>query len=173
MVTAGLDFRYKQNAKFFYEGPRSKKQFYVRECGREEWKKFRRYHYLNSEISSASICFGLYDDDNIIGFIGVLHQPHSVNKKIKRVTRLVILPDYQGIGLGTKFLNIIADRYKKQGYDFTIVTSAKNLIHALMKSEKWFMTRYSATKSSSSENAIDFKRSTLRGDCKTASFKYI
>lgn len=26
-----------------------------------------------------------------------------LNKKIKRVSRLVILPDYQGIGLGTKF----------------------------------------------------------------------
>lgn len=104
--------------------------------------------------------------------MAVLHQPHSVNKKLKRCSRLVILPDYQGIGLGIKFLNIIAEHYKKKGYDFSIVTSAKNMIHALRKSEKWIMTNYGVNKCSCSKNAIDFNRKSLRTDCKTASFKY-
>ena len=50
--------------------------------------------------------------------MGVIHQPHSINTKIKRVSRLVILPDYQGIGLGTKFLNEMAKYYSKQGCIF-------------------------------------------------------
>lgn len=102
-----------------------------------------------------------------------MHQPHGINKKIKRVTRLVILPDYQGIGLGTKFLNVIADMYKKQGYDFTIVTSAKNMICALIRSDKWFMVRYGTPRCLSKKSAIDYKRTSMRSDCKTASFKYI
>lgn len=128
---------------------------------------------MNTDLPSASVCYGLYEKNNIIGFIAILHQPHGVNKKLKRCSRLVILPDYQGIGLGTKFLNVIAEHYKKQGYDFSIVTSAKNMIYALRKSPKWIMTRYSSNKCSSNKSAIDFKRKSMRSDCKTGGFRYI
>ena len=127
---------------------------------------------MNSDIASASVCYGLYDKENIIGFIAVLHQPHALNKKLKRCSRLVILPDYQGIGLGTKFLNFIAEKYKRLGYQFTIVTSAKNMIHALNRSDKWVMTRYSASKASTNSNAIDYSRDSLRSNCKTGGYKY-
>ena len=172
MVTARLGIRHKHNDNKFSIGSRSAKEFIVRECERSEWAKFRRYHYLNTEIATASVCYGLYDKNNIIGFMAVLHQPHGANKKIKRVSRLVILPDYQGIGLGTKFLNVIAEYYKSKGYDFTIVTSAKNMIHALRKSPKWIMTRYSANGCSSPKSTIDFNRKSIRSDCKTGGFKY-
>ena len=114
----------------------------------------------------------MYDNDNIIGFCGVLHQPHGKNKKLKRCSRLVILPDYQGIGLGTKFLNEIAKYYSNMGYDFTIVTSAKNMIMALRKSSKWTMIRYSVNKCTSNKSVIDNNRSSMRNNCKTASFMY-
>lgn len=79
------------------------------------------------------------------------------------------MPDYQGIGLGTKLLNFIAELYK--GYDFSIITSAKNLINALRKSSKWCMSRYNVKKAPVSDKAkIDSKRQ-LR-DCKTATFFY-
>ena len=54
--------------------------------------------------------------------MAILHQP-STNKKLKRVSRLVILPDYQGIGLGTKFLDEMGEIYSKLGWDFSIITS--------------------------------------------------
>lgn len=120
------------------------------------------------------MCYGLYNDNNdIIGFCAVLHQPHSVNRKIKRVSRLVILPDYQGIGLGTKFLNIIADYYNNQGYTFTIVTSAKNMICALNASDDWVMTRWSVNKTNNKKSKIDYKRTSARTECKTGGFRYI
>lgn len=112
----------------------------------------------------------MYDENKIIGFIGVLHQP-SINKKLKRVSRLVILPDYQGIGLGTKFLNAIANIYVNKGYDFSIITSAKNLIYALRKSNKWIMYRYSIVKNDKKgKSKIDSK--IKHRDCYTASFMY-
>ena len=144
----------------------------MRECGHEEWQKFKRYHYLSNELASAARCFGLYDGDTMIGFCGVLHQPHGVNKKLKRCSRLVIKPDYQGIGLGYKFLNVIAEYYVHAGYDFSIVTSAKNFIHKLDKSNKWMCIRLSVNKCSSAKSAIDYKRASMRSKCKTASFMY-
>jgi|GEM_PF-4489574 len=55
---------------------------------------------------------------------------------------MVILPDYQGIGLGIKFLEEIAKMYMKQGFDFAITTTAKNLVNALCKNEEWILSRY-------------------------------
>lgn len=101
----------------------------------------------------------------------MLHQPHPINTKLKRVSRLVILPDYQGIGLGTKFLNKIAEYYKKQNYDFCIVTSAKNLINALKKNNKWCMYRYNKHRPVFSKSSKIDKNRKLR-ECYTASFMY-
>lgn len=106
-----------------------------------------------------------------MGFIGVLHQPHPINTKLKRVSRLVILPDYQGIGLGTKFLNEIAKYYIAKGYDFSIITTAKNLINALRKSDKWCMFRYNKHKQVTSKSSKIDKNRKLR-ECVTASFMY-
>ena len=74
--------------------------------------------------------------------IGVIHFPHRFNSKIKTITRLCVLPEYQGIGIGKKFLDIIANIYFEQGYDVKITTSAKNLIFGLTSSNKWALTRY-------------------------------
>lgn len=83
--------------------------------------------------------------------------------------RIVILPDYQGIGLGTKFLNIIAEYITKQGNEFSIVTSAKNMIGALYKSDKWFCTGYN--KSNPGKGSIQ-DNPTCRTDCLCGRFMY-
>lgn len=84
----------------------------------------------------------------------------------------MILPDYQGIGLGTKFLEAIANRYTSEGYQFSIVTSARNMIASLKRSGRWTLIRYSVSKTSTNENSIDYKRTTMRTNCKCASFVY-
>ena len=82
------------------------------------------------------------------------------------------MPDYQGIGLGKKFLEIVAKYYTSLGFDFSIKTSAKNLIHSLQKSNDWCFASYGKSGCSSMASAIDYKRKSLRTDCKTASFFY-
>ena len=83
------------------------------------------------------------------------------------------MPDYQGIGLGKKFLEFIAEKYVNHGYDFSIKTSAKNLINALRKSNKWAMISYGTSNCTSNKSAIDYKRKSLRSNCKTASFFFL
>ena len=104
--------------------------------------------------------------------MGVLHQPHGVNKKIKRCSRIVILPDYQGIGLGYKFLSCIAKYYSDMGYDFSIVTSAKNFIYKLCNSNDWELRRLSVNRCNNNKSTIDCNRKSMRSKCKTASFFY-
>lgn len=81
-----------------------------------------------------------------IGFIAYLNQPSSYKfygkYAVKRITRLVILPDYQGIGLGTRLLDFMGEYLKEKGHMCSINTTAKNLIFALSKSKKWSMRSY-------------------------------
>lgn len=123
-------------------------------------------------MPKAVQCFGVYDSNNIIGFLSVIHQPNSKNKKIKRVCRLVILPDYQGIGIGCKFLETIADYYKKKNFDFSIITSAKNLIYALYNNKNWRLIRYSQLKNKATTKKMLSIHKQSRVNCKTASFFY-
>jgi GNAT superfamily N-acetyltransferase len=81
-------------------------------------------------------------NDQVAGFLSVLHFPHPKAKNIKKVHRLVILPDYQGAGFGIKFLNEIGNIYKKEKQRYTIVTSAPSLIFALKKSSIWICKQF-------------------------------
>ena len=100
--------------------------------------------------------------------MAVIHNPHPKNPKIKRVHRLVVLPDYQGIGIGKKFLNAIGKIYRNKGWDFSIVTSAKNLIQSLRRDENWQCIRYGKVKPSKS--GMKCLKRTNRLTVKTASF---
>lgn len=83
-------------------------------------------------------------------------------------SRLVILPDYQGIGLGIKFLTIIAEKYKNMGFVFHIVTSAKNMIMGLNKNPKWRFSRYDVSKGKQTDVV---PRNTQRINCRTGTFE--
>lgn len=106
------------------------------------WKMFAKHHYLSHSHNNAARVFIACINDQIAGFLSVLHLPHPVAKNIKKVHRLVILPDYQGAGFGIKFLNEIGKLYKQEKYRYTIVTSAPSLINALKKNNKWICGRF-------------------------------
>jgi ABC-type lipoprotein export system ATPase subunit len=106
------------------------------------WKMFAKHHYLSHSHNNAAKVFIACINDQIAGFLSVLHLPHPIAKNIKKVHRLVILPDYQGAGFGIKFLNEIGKFYKQEKYRYTIVTSAPSLINALKKSNKWVCGRF-------------------------------
>ena len=112
----------------------------------------------------------LDDKDKIIGFCGIIHYPHPVNRTLKKVSRLVILPDYQGIGLGTKFLNVVAKYWVKKGYNLGITTSAKNMIFALKKSNEWICTAQHSTAQHSTADYNGLNKSMRH--CSTCSFMY-
>ena len=84
---------------------------------------------------------------------------------MKRTTRLVVLPDYQGIGIGYSLQTYIAKYYSKHGFVFHIVTSARNLILRLLKSDDWQLVEWA-------QSTPDRKRKTVR-DRKMATYRYV
>jgi GNAT superfamily N-acetyltransferase len=58
-----------------------------------------------------------------------------------RVSRLVVLPDYQGIGIGKRLLNFVAELYTSQiNLPFYLVTSNPQLIRGNL--EYWRVKRF-------------------------------
>ena len=123
------------------------------------WKMFAKHHYLSHSHNNAANVFIATVNDEIAGFISILHFPHPKAKNLKKVHRLVILPDYQGAGIGIILLNEIGKYYKQQKYRYTIVTSAPSLINALKKSNQWICTRMDrAINKSKSSTITDFTK---------------
>lgn len=105
---------------------------------------FSKYHYLSSSHNNAANVFVCMINDEIAGFISVLPQPCRV-KFLKRVHRLVVLPDYQGIGIGYKLLSEVGLIYITDKWRFIINTTAPSLINSLKKSKDWNCHHYGRT----------------------------
>lgn len=78
-------------------------------------------------------------DGKLVVHTGVIQAP--LRKGFKQVHRLVVLPDYQGIGIGTKFITFISSIYAKSGLTMKLITTTPAIRFALDKSDNWTMTR--------------------------------
>lgn len=82
------------------------------------WRVFREHHYLSAEMNKASTCYTIYWDDVLVGFRSVLPLPSGTIKYGRRGNRLVVLPDYQNLGFGTRITEFIGEYYLSQGYKY-------------------------------------------------------
>ena len=89
----------------------------------EIWRIFRKHHYMTQDLNMASNLYTIYFNKTIIGCIYILPLPNGYLKNAWRVHRLVINPDYQGLGIGTKFLETICDLYSYNNAKIYIRTS--------------------------------------------------
>ena len=92
---------------------------------------------MSADLNKGASCFGLFVNDNIAAFTGVIHFPMSGKNYIKRVQRLVTLPDYQGLGFGNILMEYLAGCYKTIGFQLRINTMLPAMIKTLMKNKNW------------------------------------
>ena len=138
----------------------------------ETWHTFARHHYLSNELNkSAQIYIGVINDQPAV-LLAVLPLINANVRNARRISRIVVLPDFQGIGLATKFMNAIAGGLKSQGLLTYITTSHPALIRALNYSDKWEMIRKPSRvaqrgRTSSISSRIGLSRSRI-----TSGFRY-
>ena len=106
------------------------------------WQLFAPFHYLTKTLNknASKSCFALFIGDCIVAFNGVSHQPHPKAKNLKRLSRLVTLPDWQGLGLAFILTDNVAAAYKAIGYRFRTYPAHPALIHSFDRSQKWKLT---------------------------------
>ena len=84
----------------------------------ETWNFFKKHHYLTEDVSK-SCKFFLFEWNGIpVAINVVIPQPSGHFNNGVRESRIVVLPDYQGLGLGYKISEFTASMYKQGGYRY-------------------------------------------------------
>jgi len=132
---------------------------------------FRQYHYLSGSLASTARCYCAVYQDRPIAFIAVVHV--RIRTRYYPVSRLVVLPDYQGIGVGKRLLNFIAELYTSQTkVPFYILTSNPQIIRGNM--ENWRISRFGhASKGTGNTRINNEIRESLSRKRITVSLEYI
>lgn len=137
------------------------------------WRLFSKHHYLDHALNRSARCFVATNKNHLVAFCGVLSFPHAIRPGW-RISRLVVLPDYQGIGIGIAFLNHIAALFKRTDKPVYITTSHPAFIHSLAKSNQWRMNRNSSrTANAGKTKSISGRIETLANHRLTCGFEFV
>jgi len=135
---------------------------------------------LTQDLNKAAKCFCLTWNDKPTAFIAILPLPSGTIQNAFRVSRLVVLPDYQGLGFGIKLLNYFGSLYKNIGKTLYIKTSNPSLFMGMQRNEKnWHLVlennNIEAIKKINEKLVADGKDNglKLRKESITKSYKYI
>jgi ABC-type lipoprotein export system ATPase subunit/GNAT superfamily N-acetyltransferase len=137
------------------------------------WAGFARHHYLDHTVHrAADIYVGLIEGQPAV-LCALMHLVHGKVRNAKRVSRIVTLPDFQGIGVAGHMLDAVGGALRSQGTGLYITTSHPAMIRALHGRSTWNMNRKPSRvakqgNTSTIKGKMDSSRSRL-----TASFRYI
>jgi GNAT superfamily N-acetyltransferase len=92
-----------------------------------------------NEINTASRVYVGKIAGRSVSFCSVLMMPGK--NPYYRISRLVVLPDYQGIGIGRTTAEFVGALYRKQNKQFGIVSSHPILIRSFLHDKKWRLAR--------------------------------
>lgn len=109
-------------------------------CAARAWAVFARHHYLRHDLNIAAKCFLATWRNNLVGFVAVLPFPSGSVSNAFREHRLVVLPDFQGLGIGVRFSDTIAQLYKNEGKRYFSRTAHPKLGQYRNRSSKWRQT---------------------------------
>lgn len=106
---------------------------------REAWRLFGRHHYLSGSLAPGARCYVASWDGQPIAFCATLAQVG--HRRTWRVTRLVTLPDFQGIGIGSKLLQCVAELHIAGGDRLLITSSHPAVLSHCARSRRWRLRR--------------------------------
>lgn len=98
---------------------------------------FKDHHYLTGELSSASRCYVGYWNGTLVAFGAAMTMPNGYIKNAWRGHRTVILPDFQGLGIGVRFSDAIAQIHIDQGHRYFSRTAHPRMGFYREKSPLW------------------------------------
>lgn len=107
------------------------------------WGYFSKHHYLTDELNIACRAFIAVWDSVVVGFNSVLTLPSGTLKNAYRGHRLVVSPDYQGLGIGISLSECVGEIYLRDGKRLFTKTANAKLGRYRNNSPKWRPTSHS------------------------------
>jgi Fe-S cluster assembly ATPase SufC len=111
----------------------------IKRVGYDEWQIFAPFHYLTASLHRAAKCFGLFINKRIVGFAGIMHRPNfkEFGRDIMGISRIVSLPDWQGLGIAPILAMQLGAAYKALGLRLRAYPAHPALIRIADKSPDW------------------------------------
>jgi len=111
----------------------------VKEGEKHLWDKFSVHHYMDKLLPSSSVFYTFYwmkdNQEILVGCCGVLFQI-AKNFTARRFTRIVVLPEYQGLGFGSKIINVISKFYKDNKIEKIFLSTFHPRLGEFMRASK-------------------------------------
>jgi len=102
----------------------------IKRCHSSAWRLFREHHYLNRNLVSQAECYIALANGEPAGFFAYVKDNMGKKKNVIRGHRSVVLPDYQGVGIGAVATKTIMRHYTQQGFIVKAITSHPAFIAA-------------------------------------------
>lgn len=105
------------------------------------WEQFAPHHYLTASVQKGSRCYlAVLDDDTAVAFTAYMRFPHPRVKNGWRAHRTVVLPDFQGLGIGPRLGEAVGEMVLAEGGRYYSRTTHPRLIAFRDASPKWRVT---------------------------------
>lgn len=108
-------------------------------CHRRLWRAFAPHHYLSGSLSAAARCYAAFWEDQPVSFCATL--PVIGKRNHWRITRLVTLPDFQGVGIGVRVAEAVCDLHRAAGCRINVTASHPALVAHCARSARWRTVR--------------------------------
>ena len=112
-------------------------------CRHAAWSLFAQHHYLSGSLSRSARCFVATWREAPVAFCATL--PVIGRRDHWRITRIVTLPDYQGLGIGTRVMEAVAELHAAQGHRVNTTASHPAILEHCQRSRRWRLARVRRT----------------------------
>lgn len=109
-------------------------------CSVEDWIYFKKHHYLTGNISKSCHCYIGTISGEPVAFSAIIHSCGRDIHTYWRESRLVIKPEFQGLGLGKAMSEAVAEIYTATGKRFFSKTAHTALGEYRNHSTRWRAT---------------------------------
>lgn len=106
---------------------------------RSAWDLFKKHHYMTAQNPTQARCYVAEHRGAPVAFASVAWQPCL--RSGWRIARCVVLPDYQGAGIGLAVMREVASWYRATGKPVRFTAANPALIRGAARSKEWLMTQ--------------------------------
>lgn len=110
------------------------------------WNFFKKHHYLTEEVNKSCQCILFEWNKKPIAICCILNTPRKGMGEAMAISRIVVNPDYQGMGIGFYLCSFVGGIYKQRGNRMFIKTVNPALGIKFNKSNEWRGTTFNGKK---------------------------
>jgi ABC-type lipoprotein export system ATPase subunit len=101
------------------------------------WHLFAPFHYLSADLNRSAKCFAAFIGGRPVSFTATLPMPHPKVKDITRVSRLVTLPDWQGLGIAMALSQRMGAAHAALGRRLRQYPAHRGLVRSFQRAGCW------------------------------------